>query len=589
MKKFPRFLCLVFALMFAAGVLTGCSPIPQDGVQESDAAPDGGGLLPGRGARYADMVYTRPDFEQFSAAVQEAYALLEAENADFFAAYEAAKRRYRYACTQYSLAETAYSRNITDEYYAAELSVLSDEINAAQVELLELSAAALDSAFGAEAEMRWGRDRVEKLCAERKLVGDEIADDLAREQSLVMEYQRIATGFSAQIGGKTYALADIYADGTLSGDEFEQMLGAYYAALAGEVGPIYRELVTIRTRIATAMGYDNYSDYAYACYGRDFSPADAARLHDMVKRYAVPLYRRMNRDEAFLCSEGYAGYAYAEYTAEEAMDALAAAAEEFSPKLAEACSFIRGKELYCLTGGADSLEGGFTAYFEAYRCPFLYVHWDGGSYSVGTLIHEMGHVCSYYYLQEDLFGAVDSLELAETDSQGLELLLFPCYEIFYGESADAARREKLSDMMYALISGCMEDEFQQRVYGDPGMTLEEMNALYGRLLEEYGFSDLYYMPEQYWTAIPHTFQSPMYYISYAVSALPALELWALSVQNETKANELYWTLVERSPMAAFRAELDTLGLSDPFYSDIVQRVCAAAEQFVWGRDTALAA
>ena len=114
------------------------------------------------------------------------------------------------------------------------------------------------------------------------------------------------------------------------------------------------------------------------------------------------------------------------------------------------------------------------------------------------------------------------------------------------------------------------------------MTLEEMHALYGRLMKEYGISELYLVPEEYWVCVPHTFQSPMYYISYATSALPALEMWELSLEDYDAARDTYWQLIERSPMASFREELASLGLSDPFDSDLVERICIAIEEAVYG-------
>jgi len=61
-----------------------------------------------------------------------------------------------------------------------------------------------------------------------------------------------------------------------------------------------------------------------------------------------------------------------------------------------------------------------------------------------------------------------------------------------------------------------------------------------------------------------------------------LELWALSLEDYDAAQDTYWQLVERSPMASFREELSTLGLSDPFDSDLVERLCAVIEEWVYG-------
>lgn len=601
MKKTLKRLCLLTALLFALCSMTGCvslllgmaegiveelagteaTPAPAPSVNES-------AILPGRGAefseiRYSASRYTRPDFPHLADIVEQAALLIEGDDADaLFAAYDEAADLYSAALTQYALLNLAFDMDVTDEAVSEELAAVGELVNSAQIAMLALSTEILDSRHAAEAEARWGKERIAELRLEESLASPEIEEPLAREQELIMEYQQKVTGFAAEINGRTYTLEDIYADEELDYDGYIAYLGAYYAALAEEVGPIFLEMLTLRNEIAHTMGYENYSDYSYACYSRDFAPEDASRLHAVVKKYAVPLYLRMNLDEDFTDSEEFIYYYYGEYPVEDALAAFERAAEQFSPKLSESFDFLLEKELYYLGNDPNCTEGGFTTYFEAYRSPFLYAKWTDGSYDVGTLIHEMGHFTNYYYLEEPLFGSVDSLDLAEIDSQGLEMMLFPMYEEFYGEYADAARRDKLSDFLYAVISGCMEDEFQQYIYNDPNMTLEEMHALYGRLMKEYGISELYLVPEEYWVCVPHTFQSPMYYISYATSALPALEMWELSLEDYDAARDTYWQLIERSPMASFREELASLGLSDPFDSDLVERICIAIEEAVYG-------
>ena len=65
----------------------------------------------------------------------------------------------------------------------------------------------------------------------------------------------------------------------------------------------------------------------------------------------------------------------------------------------------------------------------------------------------------------------------------------------------------------------MYDEFLAEVYSDPTLSLAEINARFKDISEAYG----YYYPEGqeeswFWARVPHNFQSPFYYISYAVSA-----------------------------------------------------------------------
>lgn len=152
------------------------------------------------------------------------------------------------------------------------------------------------------------------------------------------------------------------------------------------------------------------------------------------------------------------------------------------------------------------------------------------------------------------------------------LLLFGDYEAFYGDLADQARAAALIDAMYAILSGCMEDEFQQEVYANPDMSLEEMNALYARLGSEYKIGDLYGYTGREWVAIPHTFQSPLYYISYAVSMLPALELFVLADEDFEAASAAYHAILMRPEYSALRTITEENGLRDPIEPGSIERL-----------------
>jgi oligoendopeptidase F len=166
----------------------------------------------------------------------------------------------------------------------------------------------------------------------------------------------------------------------------------------------------------------------------------------------------------------------------------------------------------------------------------------------------------------------ENLDLAEVDSQALVLLMFDQYENFYGKLADEARSAMLVDAMFSLISGCMEDEFQQDVYETPGMTLDQINALYKKLAVEYGLDEVYGYLGTEWVQIPHTFQMPFYYISYAVSMLPALELLKLAHSDKDAAQTAYFSIMMRPPYAKLGDVLSQNGLADVFSEDTIASI-----------------
>ena len=139
------------------------------------------------------------------------------------------------------------------------------------------------------------------------------------------------------------------------------------------------------------------------------------------------------------------------------------------------------------------------------------------------------------------------------------------YDELFGPLADAARGARLLSVLQSIISGCIEDEFQRAVYDNPDMTLAQMNALYGALVEAYRYDEIYVTSDKAWVEIPHTFSSPMYYISYAVSAVPALELFTRSQEDWNGTVAQYLQLIsEREAYDTFAETLDAYGLIDPF-------------------------
>ena len=235
-------------------------------------------------------------------------------------------------------------------------------------------------------------------------------------------------------------------------------------------------------------------------------------------------------------------------------------------------------DLYDFSVDSNKMDTSFTTYISDYDAPFIFSEWKGNSEDILTTLHELGHFTNYYHNAEAGYSASDSLDLAEIDSQALVLLMIDYYDSFFGKLADEAEADVLIDAMYSLISGCMEDEFQQTIYKNPDMTLDEINALYKDLAVEYGLDEVYGYEGTEWVLISHTFQTPLYYISYAVSMVPALELFELSQSDEAAAKSTYFSILMRAPYASFKEVLEQNGLSSVFLDSTIQRIAAIVDQ-----------
>ena len=128
----------------------------------------------------------------------------------------------------------------------------------------------------------------------------------------------------------------------------------------------------------------------------------------------------------------------------------------------------------------------------------------------------------------------------------------------------------LSDTLLTIIQGCLFDEFQQIVYRENRSS--DYNKLFVELAKSYRFDEVA-DPEilpNYWALVHHNFVMPMYYISYAVSALPALEIFFISQDDRDEAIDAYLSIVDETGYREYLDVLDDADLHSPFKDNTYQ-------------------
>ena len=474
----------------------------------------------------ADMKYARPDIDGMLAAMDDLQKGIDkGKDAEgLIADYQAMQDQYSHADSMLSLAYLLYAFDVTNTTYRDEYSYLQSALSELDGKMQTVSAALFESSDQVQQLARdsFGEGYVNAIIGDDSYDESTIQDLLDQEEQLTLAYDNLSATFTLLDNGTRWSYADIANDVSLSSEEYYRLYDAYCAALNEQAGPIYLKQIALRTEIAKRLGYTSYATYCYDTYGRDYSPEDARALHAAVKQYIAPVFIKASekKDTSDLDAANFPEDAF--------FSALSSSANAFSPLLSEPVTYMLQNRLYDVSDSNTKMDTNFTTYVADYRAPYIFAHWTGSADNVTTILHELGHFTNYYLNAVVGYTAGDSLDLAEVDAQALVLLLFQDYEAFYGDLADQARTAALIDAMYAILSGCMEDEFQQDVYENPNMTLDQMNDLYASLAEEYGLQQVYGYQGTEWVLISHTFQTPMYYISYAVSMVPALELFDLA-------------------------------------------------------------
>lgn len=538
MKKYGgmRLACLLLSLL-----LVGCGETLPERVH---------GEVP-----FADMELSGERGEGLLVQLEalESYIAGGGEKAVAFARYEALTQTYNLLKGDEALLYIRRCQDMTDEragdaYLTMSSLTLEAEYRLTDLELLlvEQYPEAFDPAY------------VEEILERDTLNGGDAQPLFRQEGELCEEYEALRTGLTVEYGGRRWSYQELMEDGSLSFRDFFAAFALYETAFYAEAGEIYLKLLQVRKKLATTLGFASYQDYAYARFGREYGAEEVALWRQGVKAYLAPVYSQYRRELDVALEYLQEGV----FEEERGLKHIRAALEETLPEGVEAWDYMLSMGLYDSTPSGKKLRGSFTTYLPGYEVPYLFTQWENKAGSISTVLHEFGHFLAFYLNPEaTCYGG--SLDLAEVDSQGLELLLFDQYDILFGEYGQVARLNALLDGLYGVLAGFMEDEFQQRAFEMESPTVEKLNRLYLQLAGEYGLSQVFSYTGREWMDIGHTFSYPFYYISYGVSMLGALKLWRMEQSHSGTGWRSYRKLLNRQGDWDFLQSLARCGLGNP--------------------------
>lgn len=332
--------------------------------------------------------------------------------------------------------------------------------------------------------------------------------------------------------------------------------------------PLYIEFVQNNNEIAQIYGYDNYYTYSYEIiYERDYGVQEVEKMRQLSKEYLtgalgkyLGTFNRLFNAMKPLEQNNIVSFLYNKYSTlktdyfNKYLDVMPGNLKQ------ETMNMLNNDSLF--TEEANARAGAFTTTIgDRSYCYF------GPEYSnVTTVIHESGH---YYASRYADLGSIP-LDLAETHSQGNEWM-------FLANVGNSMRKNEYSVITsyltynnLAMIMIClMVDEFEQKVYSTDisAFTAADFDALMDSIVTQYftlnyaaaNLTDV----NAYWRAV--VVEQPIYYISYAVSVIAAMDLYTVATDDFAAAAEIYRKLCEE-PIedAGFLESISSVGLSGPF-------------------------
>ena len=572
-RIFSRALSLLIAAALLCGLL-GTSALARE-TDFFDAWPDT--------VDFSTLTYGPADGSEFYGLLEEleAAATEERNNLRIVTLLYQLNEVWTRMYTEYTVCMVAYYRDpstATEDYVA-----WSQLMTEAQNAYIEMERTLLESQYGPDVAHAWGSD-VETLLAQLTPDSPEQLALLSRDQELVTQYWRVVSAsYTVTYGGREWTQADLDADRSLSGKDARAVQDLLHQALNAAAAPILVEMVEVRNQYARSKGYDNYAQYAYeAVYGRDYTLTDARTLYGQVKESIAPmlgtLYLPLTYNQALNVQllDPYTS----DLSQEEMLDLVAPYMERISSEYAALYEYMCQGNLADIGPLDTKLEVGFTTGLPAYSSAVMFNSPYGSYYDIETLTHEFGHYAEYCLSDAEGNGS-ECIDVAEMDSQMLELLFLEFADEMFQEGGDAYRAAVLYQVINSVVAGCYYDEFQTALYTDGDMTVEEINTLAGELAGEYGISNLFGGDPAYtWVQVNHTFESPMYYMSYATSALSALELFLGAQQDFDAAVDAYLALVARGTGMGYREAVSRAGLTDYFQPGTVTSLAEGLQDYL---------
>ena len=483
---------------------------------------------------------TDADVERFYELLEECReAALGGQDGDTVRAIvDALDDQYSYLDTQNSIANVLYYCDLNNEE-ASELYLACTElVTQANNDYLEMAKELYDAEF--PAKERFFEDWTELDLAMLQHYTSEVMELRQRNSEIDVAYQ------------------DLQDDK----DMYTKMV------------PLYIELVQNNNRIAQIFGYDNYYEYAYELsYDRDYGSEEVSIMRDLVAEYLPDALQDAK-------TSFYAGLDTLSNTQQKKLSAFLY--DSFQPSYVSLIEGYLGSlpeqvqedmldmfdgNIIVMDDTPSAMEGAFTTVIsdEQMICFF-----GPGYMSPLTAMHEVGH----YYGGKHVPLNDLPLDLAEVQSQANEWL-------FMSYAADHMNFKlhnttvdyKLYSDLVTIIICVLIDEFEEQVYTHSdiaNLTGDDLDAIMEDVCEKYGgiefvnnnATDI----QNYWRRV--VVDQPVYYISYAVSAIASINVYTIAEEDYEQAIEVYRALIEEVDLEeGFLGNIKNAELDGPFDED----------------------
>lgn len=419
-------------------------------------------------------------------------------------------------------AQIGLNEDPTDTYFVEEVEYVSSLVVEMQDRLKTICHNISLGEYSDSFKSHLNNDYLFSLYQEYEPLSEEVKKLIDEENELKVQYINQSNEINEKI-----------ADGNCTQKEANQLLGE-----------VYLKLVSVRKKIAKALGYKNYAEYAdEVLFFRDYTEHDLSVLKNTVKKYGKNIV--------------YYRYGVFPDIAMEGIDTdiilcdVGEIVSKFSKKADEAYTYLTNNGMISAGFEPSRADTEYTInyYTTDSALVFLKQYPNNMYYNYSTFAHEFGHFTNALNVQSPVEVFSDTgacFDVMELHSTFLETL--------FSMKTDSIFTDPWYYMGFLLtfetgniMDGCIYDDWQRAIYeSEKDLTIDEINTLYKQTLLDYGMYE-YEDMEYQWIWVSHNFTSPMYYVSYAVSYFTALELFNIAKYDFNGAVSIWEKAIMENP------------------------------------------
>lgn len=495
----------------------------------------------------------------------------------------------------------------TDSFYKDEQDYWDEAGPQYQGLVTKYYEAIVQSRFRKELEAKWGAQLFRIAETKIRTFSPEVVLDLQEENRLSSQYMALIASARIQFEGEERTLPQLIPFQTSTDRQMRKRAHearySFFREHGEELDRIYDELVKVRTRIARKLGYQSFTELAYARLNRtDYNAEMVAVFRKQVLEHIVPvassLYERQRErigvetlryyDKPFQFATGNpTPKGSPEWIVENGKRMY----NELSKETGEFYSFMLENDCMDLLSKKGKATGGYCTYISQYRLPYIFANFNGTSGDIDVLTHEAGHAFQVYMSRD--FAVPEyhfpTYEACEIHSMSMEFLTWPWMELFFQEDTEKYKFSHLADALQFIPYGVTVDEFQHAIYENPDMTPAQRKQTWREIERKYlphlNYEDNDFLENGgYWQQQGHIFMDPFYYIDYTLAQICAFQFWKRAQHNPAEAWDDYLPLCKEGGSKSFTELVKVAKLDSPFEDGCVSSVIGDIKKWLDGVD-----